>query len=202
MHGERLRYSSLRFFQDALSCLVSCFLSFPRFIKIAFYGSIRSEHSYEYIHVYPSLRTKSIASSCTFGFDPDFSLGACDIKGHPCEPHETSVNIVSIAPKPVSPSLPSWYNPLQFPPILHDFPAKHYKYLPKFDEEPKDFTAEKHLQAFEHFSGLFEREHDDVCMRDFTQSLQGNAKINTWEDFSGTFLKFWGRRRPLDQIIS
>ena len=53
---------------------------------------------------------------------------------------------------------------------------KHYKYLPKFDREPKGFTAKKHLQTFEHFSDLFEIEHDDVYMRDFTQSLQGDDK--------------------------
>ena len=98
MHGERLRYSSLRLFQDALSCLVSLFLCFPKFIKIAFYGSVL---------VYPSLQTKRIASSCTFDFDQDFSLKAYDVKGHPCEPHETSVNSVSIAPNCVSPSIPS-----------------------------------------------------------------------------------------------
>ena len=176
MHSERLRYSSLSFFQDVLSCLVSLFLSFPKFIKTTFYGSIRSEQRYEYILVYPSLRTKSIASSCTFYFDQDVSPEAHEVKGHPCEPHETSVNSVSIAPNLVSPSIPSRYKPLQLPPILHDFPMKHYKYLPKFDGEYKYFTAEKHLQAFEHFSDLFEIEHDDVCMRDFDQSLQGDDK--------------------------
>ena len=73
-------------------------------------------------------------------------------------------------------------------------------------------TTEKHLQAFEHFSDLFEIDHDDVCMWDFALSLQGDANvwfkhlqpksINTWEEFSCTFLKFWGRIRPLDQILS
>ena len=177
MHAERIRYSSFYFFQDSLSCLVNLFLSFPKFIKTSFHGSFRSKQSYEYIHVYPSLWTESIASSCTFDFDQDFSPKTHDIKGHPCETHETLVNNVSIAPNLVSPSIPSWYKPLKLPPILHDFPMKHYKYLPKFDGESEDFTAEKHLQAFEHFFDLFEIEHDDVCMRDFTQSLQGDAKV-------------------------
>ena len=44
------------------------------------------------------------------------------------------------------------------PPILHDFPAKHYKYIPNFDEEFEELTAEKHLQAFEYLSDLFEIE--------------------------------------------
>ena len=72
-------------------------------------------------------------------------------------------------------------------------------------------TAKKHVQAFDHFSYLFEIEHDDVCMLAFSLSLQGDAKfwfkhlqpksINTWEELSCTFLRFWGRRRPLEQII-
>ena len=33
MHGERVRYSIFCLFQDSLSCLVSLFLSFPKFIK-------------------------------------------------------------------------------------------------------------------------------------------------------------------------
>ena len=74
-------------------------------------------------------------------------------------------------PNLVSPISPIRYKPLQLPPILHDFPMKHYKYLPKFDEESKYFTAKKHLQAFEHFFDLFEIEHDDICMRAFAQSL-------------------------------
>ena len=171
MHGERLRYSSLHFFWYALSCLVSLFLSFPKFIKTTFSGSIRPEQSYDYIPVYPSLWTKSVAFSFTFDFDRYFSPESHDIEGHPCETHETSVNSVSIAPNLVSPSLPSWHKPLQLPPILHDFPVKHYKYLHKFDGESKDLIAEKHLQAFEHFSNLFEIEHDDVCMRNLAQSL-------------------------------
>ena len=168
MHGERSRYSSLRFFQNALFYLVSLFLYFPIFIKTTSYGSTRSEQSYEYIPVYPSLWTKSIVSSCTSDYVLYFYPGAHNVKGHPCEIHETSDDSVAIAANPVSPISPSQYKPLQLPPILHEFPTKNYKCLPKFDGESKDFTAEKHLQAFEHFSDLFEIEHDDVCMRDFS----------------------------------
>ena len=106
-------------------------------------------------------------SSCTFDFDQYFSPESHDIKGHPCEPHETSVRNISISPNMVSPSIPSRYKPLQLPPILHDFPMKPYKYLPKFDGESKDFTIEKSFQDFEHFFDLFEIEHNDVYMRDF-----------------------------------
>ena len=89
---------------------------------------------------------------------------------------------------------------------------KYYEYLPKFDGESEDLNTKKHVQAFKHFYDLFEIEHDDVCMRDFSLSLQGDAKfwvkhlqpksINTWEELSCTFLRFWGRRRPLEKILS
>ena len=127
MHGERLRCSSLCFFLEALSYLVGLFLSLPRFIKIAFYGSFHSEQSYEYIHVYPSLRTKSVVSSCTFGFDLDFSPGAHDVKGHPCEIHETSDDNIAIAPNLVSPFLQAG--------------TRHYNYLPYSMIFPQNITS-------------------------------------------------------------
>ena len=107
MHGGRSRYLSLRFFQDALSYLVSFLLSFTIFIKIAFYGSAHSEWSYEYILFYPSLRTKSVMSSCTSDYGLDFYPGAHDVKGHPCEIHETSDDSLAIVPNLVSPISPS-----------------------------------------------------------------------------------------------
>ena len=36
------------------------------------------------------------------------------------------------------------YKPLILPPILHDFPKKYYKYLPRFDGE-NGITTEKHI---------------------------------------------------------
>ena len=126
MRGGRSRCSSLHFFQEALSYLVSLFLSFPKFIRTVFYGSTHFGQSYEYIPVYPSLRTESVASSCTSGFDLEFSLEAHDVKDHPCEIHETSDDSVAIVPNLVSPISPSRYKSLQLPLILHDFPTKYY----------------------------------------------------------------------------
>ena len=40
----------------------------------------------------------------------------------------------------------------------------------------ENITAEKHIQAFEHFVDFFEIQHDDVYMRIFSQSLQGDSK--------------------------
>jgi hypothetical protein len=81
-----------------------------------------------------------------------------------------------------------------------------------FDGEPDAISAEKHIQGFEHFIDFFEIDHDDVCMRAFSQSLKGDTKdcfkrlqpetINSWEELKDVFLKFWGRRKYLDlQLI-
>ena len=123
-------------------------------------------------------------------FDQDPSFEPHDIKYHPCEPHETIVDNTSIPHSFVSSNIPNRYRPLHLPHGLHDFPRNHCKYLPKFDGESKNLTTEKHLQAFEHFFDLFEVECDDVCMRYFSQSLQGDDKewfkhlhpesISTW----------------------
>ena len=85
------------------------------------------------------------------------------------------------------------------PHVLHDFPTKHYKYLPIFDGESKNLTTEKYIQSFEHLLDLFETEYDDVCKRDIYQPLRGDVKewfkylqtksIGKWEEFSDRFLR-------------
>jgi hypothetical protein len=77
-----------------------------------------------------------------------------------------------------------------------------------FDGEPGSISAEKHIQGFEHFIDLFEIEHDDVCMRVFSQYLKGDNKdrfkhlqpeeISSWEELKDVFLKFWGNKKSLD----
>jgi hypothetical protein len=77
-----------------------------------------------------------------------------------------------------------------------------------FDGEPDTISAEKHIQGFEHFIDLFVIEHDDVCMRAFSQSLKEDTKywfkhlhpetIRSWEELKDVFLKFWGKKKSLD----
>jgi hypothetical protein len=100
------------------------------------------------------------------------------------------------------------YRPLRLPHTLHDFPPKHHEYLPVFDGEMGTTTAEKHFQRFEHFIDLFEIDHDDVHMRDFSQSLRGDTKewfkhlqletISSWEELKNVFSKFWGKKKSLN----
>jgi hypothetical protein len=77
-----------------------------------------------------------------------------------------------------------------------------------FDGELGAITAGKHIQGFEHFIDLFEIDHDDVCMRDFSQSLKGDTKewfkhlnpetISSWEELKSVFSKFWGKKKSID----
>ena len=106
MHDEKIRYSSFIFLQDVLSFLVKFFLSFPKIVKTVFHCSFPSQQNHEFTHVYPSLWTKSISSSCTFDFDQDPSFEPHDIKYHPCEPHETKVDNTSVPHSPVQYSKP------------------------------------------------------------------------------------------------
>jgi hypothetical protein len=94
------------------------------------------------------------------------------------------------------------------PHILHDFPPNYYEYLLVFDGEPNAISGEKHIQGFEHFIDLFEIDHEDVCMRAFSQSFKGDTKdwfkhfhtetISSWEELKNVFFKFWGRKKYLD----
>jgi hypothetical protein len=126
--------------------------------------------------------------------------------------HETKVDVSPLVLDPTPSKIQHRYSPLKLPHILHDFPPKHYKYLLVFDGEPNAITAEKHVQDFENFIDFFEIDHDDVCMRAFSQSLKGDTKywfkhlqpeiINSWEELKNVFLKFWGKKKYFDlQLI-
>ena len=204
MHDQRIRYSSFIFLQDVLSFFINLLLSIPKSIRTFFQYALPPKQNHEFTLEYPSLRIESPLSQCTFDLDRNLSFETHDLKDHPCEPHGTSMDNTYIPPSFVSSTTPNRYIPLHLPLIIHDFPTKRYKYLPKFDGEIKNLTAEKNLQAFEHFLDIFEVGHVDVCMRVFSLSLQGYAKewfkhlhpksISTWEEFSDVFLNFWGER--------
>ena len=89
----------------------------------------------------------------------------------PNEPQEVkrSVSIHVHTPTPIK----IWdiYKPHVLPPILHDFPANYFKYLPRFDGEYGYITVEKDIQGFENYLDLFEVEEDDVCIRIFALSM-------------------------------
>jgi hypothetical protein len=173
----KIRYSSLSLVQEVLFCFINIFLSFLEFLKRIFLHLLRSNESQISMLVYPSLQTIGIPpSSCTTDIHQAPSFDPYDVHDHSCELNETKVELVPSILNPTPYKIQERYNPLKLPSILHDFPLKHYKYLPRFYGELDGKSVEKHIQVLDNFIERFEIEHDDVPMRAFSQSLQGDAK--------------------------
>eukprot|EP01018_Ginkgo_biloba_P034759 Gb_09446 [translate_table: standard] len=111
-------------------------------------------------------------------------------------------------PPPPPPRVNRWvqakYGPLRTPVNVHDMPDNYLKILPKFDGE-KNALAEDHMTAFQDFTDNLFIEHDDVYMRFFVQTLEGDVKkwfrdlttnsIDSWETFKVSFMRQWGKKR-------
>jgi hypothetical protein len=206
--GEN-KYLKLIFFQDIIFFVTKYLLSFPGHAKQFFIYQLHSNDDHENIAiVYPPPKVVHISPHFIIDFDQNLPSEPCDDHIQVDEPHETKADVSPLVVDPTPSKIQHRYGPLKLPHILHDFPPKHYKYLPLFDVEPIDITAEKHIQDFEHFIDLFEIDHDDVCMRTFCQSLKGDTKywfkhlhpekISSWEELKNVFLKFWGKKKSLD----
>ena len=93
------------------------------------------------------------------------------------------------------------YKPLVLPLFFHPLPTELINQLPHFDGENKGSSAEEHVQNLEDLLELYEIEEDDVCIRMFALSLQGNVKswfkclpvasIFSFHQFSQVFLDRW-----------
>jgi hypothetical protein len=97
------------------------------------------------------------------------------------------------------------YAPLILPHPMHPLPARDYlKYMPKFTREG-DITAEENLAAFYSYVDNLNIENEDVWMRFFVQSLDG--EVRKWfrglapgsivgiEALDNVFLRQWGDRK-------
>jgi hypothetical protein len=97
------------------------------------------------------------------------------------------------------------YTPLVLPYSMNDLPATYYlKYMPQFIGEG-DMTAEEYLSSFYRFSEIQGIENEDVWMRVFVQSLDGDARswfkdfppvyIDSINALDDSFLKHWGDKK-------
>jgi hypothetical protein len=206
--GEN-KYLKLSFFQDIIFFVINYLLSFPEHAKQIFLHLLHANDDHDNLEiVYPPLKFIQISPQFITDFDQNLPSEPCDNHDQVDEPHETKADISPPVLDPTPSKTQHRYRPLKLPHILHDFPPKHYKYLPVFDGEHDAITAEKHIQEFEHFIDLFEIDHDDVCMRAFSQSLKGDTKewfkhlqpetISSWEELKSVFSKFWGKKKSLD----
>jgi uncharacterized small protein (DUF1192 family) len=97
------------------------------------------------------------------------------------------------------------YAPLVLPHPMNPLPAGDYlKYMPKFTGEG-DITAEEHLAAFYSYADNLNIGNEDVWMRVFVQSLDGEVRkwfrglapgsIAGIEALDNVFLRQWGDRK-------
>ena len=108
--------------------------------------------------------------------DPDHTTKIYEEHVQPDEPQEVKPSVTTIVHTPTPIKNQDIYKPLVLPPILHDFPANYFHYIPRFDGEYGYITTEKHIQGFENYLDLFEVEKSDVSIRIFALSLQSRAK--------------------------
>jgi hypothetical protein len=104
------------------------------------------------------------------------------------------------------------YAPLVLPQPMNALPAGDYlKYMPKFTGE-EDITVEEHLVAFYSYADNLNIENEDVWMRVFVQSLDG--EVRKWfrgltpgsivgiEALDDVFLRQWGDKKDFMYYIT
>jgi hypothetical protein len=174
---------------------------------------LHSNDDHKYALVYPSLKVVDEPLSCITNPEQDPSSESYDVHDQSCKPHVTKADIFPPVPNPISSKILDRYRPLKLLPLsFMTFLQSIISTSLCLMENLTTSQLKKHLQDFEHFIDLFEVEHDDVCMRAFSQSLQGDAKewfrnlqpesISSWEELKDVFLKFWGERKSWDQHLA
>ena len=97
----------------------------------------------------------------------------------------TTLNPLIVHPIPVMAQPPTRmelivaarYEPLVFPQPLHPLPQGDYlKCLPKFTGEGAGLIAEEHLATFYSYADNQTIEHEDVWIRLFVRSMDGEAR--------------------------
>lgn len=68
------------------------------------------------------------------------------------------------------------YAPLNLPRNLHNFPDNYLKLFPKFNGEDEVTTLE-HLSIFDYFTDNQGLEHEDVYMKIFVQTFEGEDMV-------------------------
>jgi hypothetical protein len=77
-------------------------------------------------------------------------------------------------PPPLNPWVTTIFGPLNLPVNVHDLPENYLKLFPKYNGEPT-LSVEEHLVTFQDFTDNLFVEHDDVFMRLFVQTLEGDV---------------------------
>jgi hypothetical protein len=136
---------------------------------------------------------------------PKLSSPQSPQSSHTNQPLGGQTMVGAAPPNPMDAIRVARYAPLVLPNNLHPLPTTDYmKYLPRFDNEGET-TAEEHLTSFYSFADNFQVDYDDVWMKLFVQSLDGEVRkwfrnlraksITTITDLDATFLRKWGEKK-------
>ena len=148
------------FFQIILLFVISCLWSLLENARQVFICLLHPNNDHDNPeNIYPTLKITRTSTQFITHFDKEISSGLRDDHNQVDEPHGTRVDISSHALDPTPSKTQHRYRPLKLPHILHDFPPRHYEYLPMFDGEPDTISAEKHIQEFEHLFSFIMPSH-------------------------------------------
>jgi hypothetical protein len=189
---EENHYLILGFFQDIILFVVNYLWFIPKHAKLVFLHLLYANYDHDNPEiVYPPLNIIQISPQFIIDFDENVPYEPYDNHNQVDKPHQTKADVSSLVLDPTPSKTQDRYRPLKLPHILYYFPPKHYEYLSLFDGELSAITAKKHIQGFENFIDFFEIDHDNVCIRDLSQSLKGDTKewfknlnpetIRSWE---------------------
>ena len=180
MKGQygKIKYSSWNFIQDILFFVINYFFSFPENVKKALQSILCLRKDPQLAFDSFPLNIVNTKYLHAFELDQDLSSESCDDHLQNNEPQETTIDSIPSVHAPIPCKIPARYKPLILPPISHAFPKNHDLYLPRFDGERDNITAERHVLNFESFLDLFEVDEEDVSIRLFALSLQG--KVKSW----------------------
>jgi len=113
-------------------------------------------------------------------------------------------------PHPPPKAMAARFSPLALPQNLHDMPADYQSKIPMFDGTPQSISAQQHIDKMTTFFDLYEIDEEDVTMRLFAQTFDGEVRkwfrgltarsIPTLDDLQKQFVDRWEIRKDPLQI--
>ena len=151
----QISYSSWNFIQNIFFFVLNYFFSFPENVKKALQSILCLRKDPRPAVDFFPLKIVNTKDLHAFELDQDLSFESCDDCLKTDEPQETKTDSTASVYTSTPRKIPDRYKPLILPSISHAFPKIHDLYLPIFDGERDNITAERHVLNFESFLDLF-----------------------------------------------
>jgi hypothetical protein len=131
---EENKYLKLDFLQGIILFVVSCFWSFFEHARQTFLHLFHANDDHDNPEIlYPPLKVIQITPQFITNLDQNLPPKLHDNYNQVDKNHETKTDISSHVLDSTPSNIQHIYKPLKLPHLLHDFPPKHYEYLPLFD---------------------------------------------------------------------